>query len=141
MFPGTRVGQAASVASVFDSAKSPGSIAVGVAEGNYTPEGKATSLYSGHTDPGNHVTNRGFCSWNRAANLSLAEADQRCLASLQKHSQKIAQQLEKRGLKPDEHLHALVNGTDVWNQSNSAGPEFVTQYQEALNLGLQGKAA
>ncbi len=130
-----------SAASLFATPKSPGSIAVGVAEGNFTQSGEATSLYSGHTDPGNHVTNRGFCSWNRAANITVAEADKRCLASLKKQSAAIAKQMKDLGINPTEHLPALVNGTDVWNQSNSAGPEFVSQYKAALDLGLRGKAS
>jgi len=130
-----------SATSLFATPKSLGSIAVGVAEGNLTQSGDATQLYSGHTDPGNHVTNRGFCSWNRAANITVAEADKRCLASLQKQSAAIAKRMKELGINPTEHLPALVNGTDVWNQSDSAGPEFVSQYKAALDLGLGGKAS
>ena len=130
-----------SATSMFATPKSPGSIAVGVAEGNFTQSGEATQLYSGHTDPGNHVTNKGFCSWNRAANITVAEADKRCLASLQKQSAAIAKRMKELGIDPTKHLPALVNGTDVWNQSNSAGPEFVSQYKAALDLGLRGKAS
>ena len=140
LFFGSKIVLAKNIStSLFTNKQSPGSIAVGVAEGNYTIKGKATSLYSGHTDPGNHVTNRGFCSWNRAANISVAKADQLCLNSLQKHSQKIKEQMQDADI--ELQPHAIVNGTDIWNQSNSAGPEFVKQYKASLKLGLQGKAA
>ena len=130
-----------SASELFATMKSPGSIAVGAAEGNLTVTGKTTSLYSGHTDPGNHVTNRGFCSWNRAANLSVAEADQRCLAALQRQAAATEQKLTTLGIDPKIHVEALVNGTDLWNQSNSAGPQFPPEYKKALDQRIQGKRA
>jgi D-alanyl-D-alanine dipeptidase len=130
-----------SAALLFANRKSPGSIAVGAAEGNLTPSGKATSLYSGHTDPGNHVVNRGFCSWNRAKNLTVQQADRRCLKALQRQSAKTEQSLFRVGIDPKIEYHALVNGTDLWNQSNSAGPRFARAYQKALKKGLTGKKA
>lgn len=127
--------------SLFISKESPGAIAVGAAEGNLTPGGKTTSIYFGHIDPGNHVVNRGFCSWNKAASLSVTEADRRCLAALQWQSAHIQQQLTELGVDLNHHTYALVNGTDLWNQSNSAGPQFPIKYKKALEKGLKGSSA
>lgn len=130
-----------SASELFATMKSPGSIAVGAAEGNLTVTGKTTSLYLGHTDPGNHVTNKGFCSWNRAKNLSVQQADRRCLAALQRQAAATEQKLTALGIDPKIHVEALVNGTDLWNQSNSAGPQFPPAYKKSLDQRLQGKRA
>ncbi len=131
-----------SVAStLFATKKAPGSIAIGAAEGNLTVTGKITSLYSGHTDPGNHVTNRGFCSWNRSKNLSVAQADKRCLSALQRQSTATEKKLLTLELDPKDHTEALVNGADLWNQSNSAGPKFAKKYKQALDKGFKGNTA
>lgn len=131
-----------SIRELFGSQQAPGSIAVGVAEGNLTPSGEPTSNYlRGHTDPGNFATNRGFCSWNKAQNLSIAEADQRCLESLQWHSVAMENQILHLGLNPENHKAAIVMGTDLWNQSNSAGPKFPFTYKAATDQGLTGREA
>ncbi|HBB35178.1 MAG TPA: hypothetical protein DDZ80_19825 [Cyanobacteria bacterium UBA8803] len=130
-----------SIRYLFGSKKAPGAIAVGVAEGNLTPSGKPTSIYSGHTDPGNFATNRGFCSWNKARNLSVAEADQRCLEALQWQSVATENQLLALGLNPETHKVAIAIGTDLWNQSNSAGPQFPFKYKAALDRGFEGRQA
>lgn len=130
-----------SASELFATMKSPGSIAVGAAEGNLTVTGKTTSLYLGHTDPGNHVTNKGFCSWNRAKNLSVQQADRRCLAALQRQAAATEQKLTALGIDPKIHVEALVNGTDLWNQSNSAGPQFPPAYKKSLDQRIQGKRA
>ncbi|MBD1908557.1 M23 family metallopeptidase [Funiculus sociatus GB2-A5] len=126
---------------LFATKKSPGSIAIGAAEGNFTLTGETTSLYFGHTDPGNHVVNRGFCSWNRAKNLTLQEANQRCLKALQRQGASTERRLKALSIDASAHTEALVNGTDLWNQSNSAGPKFASAYQKALNKGLKGRRA
>jgi D-alanyl-D-alanine dipeptidase len=126
---------------LFATKKSPGSIAIGAAEGNFTLTGETTSLYFGHTDPGNHVVNRGFCSWNRAKNLTLPEANQRCLKALQRQGASTERRLKALSIDASAHTEALVNGTDLWNQSNSAGPKFASAYQKALNKGLTGRRA
>lgn len=130
-----------SPSSLFATKRAPGAIAVGAAEGNLTPGGQTTTIYFGHIDPGNHVVNRGFCSWNKAADLSVAEADGRCLNALQWQSAKTQQKLAQLGLDPKKYSYALVNGTDLWNQSNSAGPQFSIKYKKALDKGLKGNRA
>jgi len=130
-----------SIRELFGSKKAPGSIAVGVAEGNLTPSGKPTSIYSGHTDPGNFATNRGFCSWNKATGISVAEADKRCLEALQQHSVATENQLLYLGLNPESNKQAIIMGTDLWNQSNSAGPMFPFKYKAAQDQGFKGRQA
>ncbi|HEY9652448.1 MAG TPA: hypothetical protein V6C95_17455, partial [Coleofasciculaceae cyanobacterium] len=126
-----------SIRELFTSKQAPGSIAVGVAEGNLTPSGKPTAIYlRGHTDPGNFATNKGFCSWNKAQGLSIAQADKRCLASLQLHSVAIENHLIYLGLDPKNHKVGIVMGTDLWNQSNSAGPLFPLTYRAAQDQGF-----
>lgn len=130
-----------SIRELFSSKKAPGAIAIGVAEGNMTSTGQPTSIYSGHTDPGNFATNRGFCSWNKSESISVAEADRRCLKALQWQSVATENQLLSLGLIPELHKMAIVIGTDLWNQSDSAGPVFPLKYKTALNKGLKGKKA
>ncbi|HBE18136.1 MAG TPA: hypothetical protein DEG17_09235 [Cyanobacteria bacterium UBA11149] len=130
-----------SIRELFGSKKHPGAIAVGVAEGNLTPTGKPTSIYLGHTDPGNFATNKGFCSWNKSQNISVAEADILCLNALQWQSVAIENRLIHLGLSPENHKRAIVMGTDLWNQSNSAGPNFPLTYKAAQDKGLEGNDA
>jgi D-alanyl-D-alanine dipeptidase len=130
-----------SIRELFGNKKGPGSIAVGVAEGNLTPSGKPTSIYLGHTDPGNFATNKGFCSWNKSQGLSVAEADQRCLKALQWQSVATENRLLDLGLAPEGNKAAIVMGTDLWNQSNSAGPLFPFKYKAAKDQGLKGRQA
>lgn len=130
-----------SIRELFGSKKAPGAIAIGVAEGNMTSTGQPTSIYLGHTDPGNFATNRGFCSWNKSENISVAEADRRCLKALQWQSVATENQLLALGLIPEIHKMAIVIGTDLWNQSDSAGPAFPFKYKAALNKGFKGTKA
>ncbi len=130
-----------SIRELFGSKKAPGAIAIGVAEGNMTSTGQPTAIYSGHTDPGNFATNRGFCSWNKSESISVAEADRRCLKALQWQSVATENQLLALGLIPEIHKMAIVIGTDLWNQSDSAGPVFPFKYKAALNQGFKGKKA
>lgn len=130
-----------SIRELFASKKAPGAIAVGVAEGNLTPKGLPTSIYRGHTDPGNFATNRGFCSWNQAKAISVEEADRRCLEALQRQSVATENKLIALGINPHSSKKAIVIGTDLWNQSNSAGPQFPLKFAFALNKGLTGQQA
>lgn len=131
-----------SVRELFKSQDAPGAIAVGVAEGNLTPSGEPTSTYSsGHTDPGNFATNRGFCSWNKANDISIEEANERCLEALQLHSIATENQLLDLGIESESMEKAIVMGTDLWNQSNTAGPNFPFAYKAAKDKGLNGQQA
>jgi hypothetical protein len=134
-------GESRSAESLFASAKSPGSIAVCAAEGNCSVDGSQTSIYSGHVDPGNHVRNKGFCSWNHAEGISVEEGDRRCTKALQEQSAATIIQLRSFGIEPDQNLEAVIQGTDLWNQSNSAGPQFASKYKMALSKGMTSSKA
>jgi hypothetical protein len=130
-----------SIRDLFGSKKAPGSIAIGVAEGNLTLSGKPTTIYSGHIDPGNFATNKGFCSWNKARGITVAEADRRCLQALQTQSVATENQMLDLGITPEGNKAAIVMGTDLWNQSNSAGPMFPFKYKIAKDKGMRGRKA
>lgn len=130
-----------SIRELFGSKTAPGSIAVGYAEGNLTSTGKPTPIYKGHTDPGNFATNKGFCSWNKSQGITIAEADKRCLQTLQTKSVTTENQLINLGINPERHKIAIVMGSDLWNQSNSAGPLFPFTYKAAREQGLTGQQA
>ena len=130
-----------SIGDLFANPKTAGSIAIGVAEGNLTISGKPTTIYSGHTDPGNFATNKGFCSWNKAQGITVAEADKRCLQALQTQSVATENKMLDLGITPEGHKAAIVMGTDLWNQSNSAGPMFPFKYKMAKDKGLSGQRA
>ena len=120
----------ASISSLFSTKSSLGSIAVGHAEGNMDTKGNPTHLTNGHTDPGNGAFNRGFCSWNRANGLSLAQADAKCLAALQSQSQGIITDLKAVDINPTTEI--IINGTDLSNQSPRAGKDFAAKYRDAV---------
>lgn len=124
---------------LFSGKDSLGSIAVGTAEGNITPRGEKTSNYYIHIDPGNQAKNRGFCSWNKAARLTVSEADKRCLAALRRQAASTEKKMNSLGVK--SHTVLLVNGTDLWNQSDTAGPQFAKAYKKAQEKGMIGDRA
>ena len=130
-----------SIRDLFANQKTAGSIAIGVAEGNLTLNGKPTTIYLGHTDPGNFATNKGFCSWNKAQGITVAEADKRCLQTLQTQSVATENKMLDLGITPEGNKAAIVMGTDLWNQSNSAGPMFPFKYKIAKDKGLRGQRA
>ena len=124
---------------LFATKQSLGSLSVGHAEGNMDAEGNPTSLTNGHTDPGNGAFNRGFCSWNKANGLSLAEADAKCLQALQRQAAAAEQDLKKAGV--EASAIGIINGADLANQSPRAGNDFGSQYAKALAKGLKGEKA
>ncbi len=139
---------------LFETATSLGMLAIGAAEGNYRvfADGnklyvQQTTLYFGHTDPGNlswgqRVTNYGPCSdqGRSGGNIALAEkiCSQRALERLPTN---IAD-LHAAGIHPDHDLEALLNTADLYNQ---ASPIHSRRFPEALAIarrgGLQGLAA
>lgn len=131
-----------SIRFLFKTKSSPGSIAVGVAEGNLTPKGLPRSIYKGHIDPGNFAVNRGFCSWNKASEITVEQADILCLEALQRKSIATENNLFSLGLNPAINKKAIVMATDLWNQSETAGPKFAKNFAIALlEKGLIGEKA
>lgn len=127
---------------LFKNKFSPGSVAVGVAEGNLTPQCRATTIYQGHIDPGNFAVNRGFCSWNKSTQITVEEADFLCLNALLRQSVFTENSLFDLGFNPGVNRKAIVMGSDLWNQSNSAGPKFAQKFKIAVwEKGLIGEKA
>lgn len=131
-----------SVRYLFKNKFSPGSVSVGVAEGNLTPQCRATAIYQGHIDPGNFAVNKGFCSWNKSTQISVESADFLCLNALLRQSVVTENKLFDLGFNPGGNRKAIVMGTDLWNQSNSAGPKFAEKFKIAVwENGLIGEKA
>jgi hypothetical protein len=126
-----------------------GARAIGHAEGNYTAEGKTTRNYRGHSDPGNDVQNIGFCSLQRYhwrdfdgnGQVSLDEADRRCLDLLRPQANETADRLATYGYTARLHVQALINCVDLYNQSRVAGRNCPRRYRQARDRGLTGEAA
>ncbi|NEP63843.1 MAG: hypothetical protein F6K31_44290 [Symploca sp. SIO2G7] len=115
---------------LFATPVSLGMVAIGVAEGNYRlfiKDGnlyvEKTSLYFGHTDPGNLswgevVTNYGPCSDQGRSKGNLAIAEQLCLQrSLSQLPTHLAD-LQAVGIDPHDNIEALLNTADLYNQAN-----------------------
>ncbi|NEP11699.1 MAG: hypothetical protein F6K14_16095 [Symploca sp. SIO2C1] len=115
---------------LFASPISLGMVAIGVAEGNYRlfiEDGnlyvEQTSLYFGHTDPGNLswgdvVTNYGPCSDQGRSGGNIALAEELCLQrSLSQLPTNIAD-LQAVGIDPSADIEALLNTADLYNQAS-----------------------
>mgnify|MGYP000532153873 CR=1 FL=1 len=112
---------------------------VGSAEGTRTPNGGKTSLYEGHTDPGNGVHNRGSFSYQfgNEENLSAAESSERQWQKIKGHMQTVEQQAKQLGitLTPWEFANAI----DVANQAPlciTASGGYVERLIEARKKGF-----
>lgn len=132
---------------LFASPVSLGMLAIGTAEGNYrvfteneTLYVEQTSLYFGHTDPGNlswgeRVTNYGPCSdqGRSGGNIELAEqmCSQRALDRLSTN----LRDLYNAGIHPDRSLEAVLNTADLYNQ---ASPVHSRRFPQALAIAQQG---
>lgn len=132
---------------LFTTPVSWGMVAIGLAEGNYRVfqnKGEIfvqpTSLYYGHTDPGNLswgdvVTNYGPCSdqGRSGGNITLAEqlCSQRALNALPTQMM----DLHRAGINPDTDIEALINAADLYNQ---ASPIHSRRFPEALYMARRG---
>lgn len=133
------VGRSQKASTLFASMSSLGVLAIGAAEGNLTEDGQKTSRYDGHPDPANQKPNRGFCSdQGRSAGKSIEEADQGCLKRMQSRVGLQINLFRQNGLDPDQHLYAITNSLDLWNQ---ASPRVSDNYPKAYAQILrQGKS-
>ena len=126
---------------LFASPASLGMVAIGVAEGNYRlfiEEGnlyvERTSLYFGHTDPGNLswgqvVTNYGPCSDQGRSGGNIVLAEQLCLQRSRSQLPTNLTDLQAAGIDPSEDIEALLNTADLYNQ---ASPIHSRRFPEAL---------
>ena len=126
---------------LFATPASLGMVAIGVAEGNYRlfiKDGnlyvERTSLYFGHTDPGNLswgqvVTNYGSCSDQGRSGGNIALAEQLCLQRSRSQLPTNLADLQAAGIDPSEDVEALLNTADLYNQ---ASPIHSRRFPEAL---------
>jgi hypothetical protein len=119
---------------------------VGAAEGTRAADGGKTSLYEGHTDPGNGVWNRGTFSYQfgNEENLTADEADRRQMAKIQRiHDSVMLPKAAEKGITPLT-LTEEINGIDLINQAPLAVTEeggYVERLAEAKKKGLSGDEA
>jgi hypothetical protein len=120
---------------------------VGAAEGTRSADGGKTSLYEGHTDPGNGVWNRGTFSYQfgNQENLSAEEADRRQMAKIKRiHDSVMMAKAEQKGLTPLT-LSEQINGIDMINQAPLTVTEdggYIERLAEAKKeKGLNGEEA
>jgi hypothetical protein len=120
---------------LFSTPDSPGSIAIGAAEGTRTSAGGVTSQYWGHRDPANGVTNLGTFSYQHGAK-DARQADFIQLDRLQQQVTEIQNQAQESGvtLSPLE----LVAAADLTNQSPEAGHSYISNLKLAYDRGFRG---
>ncbi|MFM7448877.1 MAG: hypothetical protein ACKO24_09795 [Leptolyngbyaceae cyanobacterium] len=121
--------------------------AVGHAEGTRTADGRKTSAYYGHTDPGNRVWNIGSFSFQHCGEASYSctspdEADRHQLRRLKTQAEAIRQRAAATGVPLS--LEAELNGIDLANQAPAAAlgqPGYVEWLDKAEERGLKGEEA
>jgi len=119
---------------------------VGAAEGTRAADGGKTSLYEGHTDPGNGVWNRGTFSYQfgNEENLTADEADRRQMAKIQRiYDSVMLPKAAEKSITPLT-LAEEINGIDLINQAPLAVTEeggYVERLAEAKKKGLSGDEA
>jgi hypothetical protein len=120
---------------------------VGHAEGTRGVDGRKTSAYKGHVDPGNGVWNLGSFSFQHCKEAAYQcstpeEADVYQLRRLQDQSRRLLSQANQLGLRLTmvEHL----NGIDLANQAPLAAlgaPGYVSLLRAAQSQGFRGSEA
>ncbi|MCL1474450.1 hypothetical protein [Argonema antarcticum] len=131
-----------SLSALFKDMKSSGVLAIGAAEGNLTLDGTKTNNYFGHTDPGNGVRNRGFCSWQAGPVASVSEADLKCLNRIRSRIGHVTSLFQDAGLAVNKHNSAAIAALDLWNQASPrVYQRFPYTYAAALKGGKKGQLA
>lgn len=123
---------ATSIADLFATPDSPGVIAIGMAEGTRTVDGRPTRAYWGHTDPGNGARNMGSFSYQHGAR-SPQEADLLQLQRLYPHVNALQATAEAYGIQLS--VMELVAGVDLANQAPLATPHYIGLLKQAHELG------
>ncbi len=120
---------------LFATPDSPGSIAIGAAEGTRKSTGETTERYWGHPDPANGVINLGTFSYQHEASTA-QDADRRQLVRIREQIRQVRRQAQVYGV-PLSPLE-LVTAADLLNQSPAAGQSFVKNLMRARERGLFG---
>jgi hypothetical protein len=128
--------------SLFANNSSVGVLAICAAEGNCQIDGRKTSLYYYHVDPGNRKVNRGFCSDQGRGGTNLVNADAGCLTRTRSRIPRLVRKLQNSGINPEQNIEAFINNLDQWNQASPrVSDSFPKKYADAQNKGLKGKEA
>ncbi|NJN12247.1 MAG: hypothetical protein HC815_31510 [Richelia sp. RM1_1_1] len=131
-----------SLNTLFANNSSLGVLAICAAEGNCTIDGKKTSLYYYHVDPGNRIGNRGWCSDQGRGGNNLDNADAVCLKRTRSRIPRLVGKLQNAGIKPEQNIEAFINNLDQWNQASPrVSDAFPKKYAYALRKGLNTKEA
>jgi S-layer homology domain len=121
-----------SIADLFATPDSPGVIAIGMAEGTRTVDGRPTRAYWGHTDPGNGARNMGSFSYQHGAR-SPQEADLLQLQRLYPHVNALQETAQAYGMQLS--VMELVAGVDLANQAPLATPHYIGLLKQAHDMG------
>ncbi|MGB3636397.1 MAG: hypothetical protein WBA39_02230 [Rivularia sp. (in: cyanobacteria)] len=131
-----------SLNTLFANNSSLGVLAICAAEGNCTIDGKKTSLYYYHVDPGNRIGNRGWCSDQGRGGNNLDHADAVCLKRTRSRIPRLVRKLQAVGINPEQNVEAFINNLDQWNQASPrVSDAFPKRYADALKKELKGKEA
>ncbi|MDC0835868.1 S-layer homology domain-containing protein [Geitlerinema sp. CS-897] len=126
------------IAQLFANSNTPGTIALGMAEGTRTVDGGKTSAYWGHTDPGNGKRNMGTFSFQHGARTP-EEADFLQLQRLYQFTAALQNYAQDNGM----NLSAieLIAGIDLANQAPLAAQHYLANLQQLKARGFTGMDA
>jgi hypothetical protein len=130
----TGVGTNRTVEMLFATPQSPGSVAIGMAEGTRTVDGGKTPLWQSHNDPGNGKRNQGTFS-NQIDGSSADEADRLQLERVRKFANKLAWE------NPELTELEIVGGADLYNQAPKAAAVYREELKKAREKGLSDREA
>ncbi len=118
---------------LFANNSSIGVLAICAAEGNCTIDGKKTSLYYFHVDPGNRVGNRSWCSDQGRGGTNLENADAGCLTRTRSRIPRLVRKIQAAGVNPEQNIEVFVNSLDQWNQASPrVSDAFAFRYADAV---------
>lgn len=123
---------------LFASPNSLGSVAIGMAEGTRTADGGKTQYWANHIDPGNLARNQGTFSYQHSAS-SPEEADNKQLVKLRRFSNELASKAKAEGL--ELNSFEVVAGSDLFNQSEMAGHDYLDNLKRCREWGKTGTDA
>lgn len=125
---------------LFERLDSPGSIAIGHAEGNLTADGQRQGSYQGHDDPGNGRWNVGQFSCQDCRSADPRSASREVLSRIQSAAPRLQRQATAKGLQ----LSAveLTNGVDLLAvQAPRAGQDYIDRLKQCRSQGKRGSDA
>lgn len=127
---------------LFTSMDALGVRAIGHAEGNLTVEGDRTSLYYGHSDPGNFKQNQGWCSDQGRGGGDVHRADVACMQRITNQLGRLYAGLNAAGIDPHTNLAVAINIVDLYNQAAPwVSANFPLAYQSAISADYAGSEA